>query len=102
MSDDERRAAVAECERRLHIMSALARALDDPQMVLGLLVSAADVDAARAALRVSLGVDEVQANAILDLQWRRAPKSERETIRADQDHLTQVLRDLQAGRTGPG
>jgi DNA gyrase subunit A len=82
MTDELRHA-----NERLRVLKALARALEEPHLVLDLLLDAQDPDEAASALQDRFGLDEVQAGAILDMQNRRLTKRDRERIRADVEEL---------------
>lgn len=81
-------------ESRLHVISALATALEDPVAVLGVLVGCADEDEATAALRERWGFDTVQASAVTDLQFRRAIGRQRVAVVRERDELVSLLADL--------
>jgi len=93
-SVEELREAVHECEQRLHIISAVDRALEDPVRVLAVIVDAENVEDATRSIRQELSLDEVQAAAILDLQWRRATRADRARAREMRDDLLRTLREL--------
>ena len=58
-------------EERAHVLRGYAKALDRLDEVIALIRAAASAEAARTGLQELLGVDEVQADAILNLQLRR-------------------------------
>jgi DNA gyrase subunit A len=94
VSVGELRKAVRDCERRLHYISALDRAVEDPVRAFALIVNSDTVEEARAAVQQEYGLDEDQATAILDLQWRRGPRAERAKMRAMRDDLLRHLEEL--------
>jgi DNA gyrase subunit A len=65
-------------EERAHILRGLVKALDALDDVIALIRRSPDVDAARAGLIELLQVDELQANAILEMQLRRLAALERQ------------------------
>ena len=78
---------LAEAEKRAHIYRGLAKALDALDEVIALIRRSPDVDEARTGLIELLDIDEVQANAILDMQLRRLAALERQKII---DELTKI------------
>ena len=76
---------------RLGILAALDEALRRHQELIPLIVGAADrAEAAHAVARV-LRVGEVEASAVLDLQWGRMTRAERQRIA---DERTRQEREL--------
>jgi DNA gyrase subunit A len=69
-----------EAEKRAHILRGLLKALDQIDQVIALIRRSATVDVARAGLIELLDIDEVQANAILDMQLRRLAALERQRL----------------------
>jgi len=69
-----------EAEARAHILRGYLKALDALDEVIALIRASATVDAARAGLIELLQIDEVQANAILEMQLRRLAALERQKI----------------------
>ena len=67
-------------EEQLHIYDGLARALAEPRRVLDIVPQAEDADRAAAALQEQLGLDPLQARAVMDLQFRRATVVDRRKI----------------------
>ena len=74
----------------------LRGALDQLDAVIELIRRSADVDAARAGLITLLDIDELQANAILDLQLRRLAALERQKIIDELADWEQTIADLEA------
>ncbi|MBZ5733304.1 hypothetical protein K8Z61_02240 [Nocardioides sp. TRM66260-LWL] len=72
---------------RVHIVEAIVRALDEPHLVLEMLLAAEDVDAACDAIETRFGFDRAQALAILDTQQRSLTTAERSRIRTHLDEL---------------
>jgi DNA gyrase subunit A len=71
---------LAEAERRAHVLRGLVKALDMLDEVIALIRRSPEVDDARVGLIELLEIDEIQANAILDMQLRRLAALERQKI----------------------
>ncbi|GAA3997257.1 DNA gyrase subunit A [Allokutzneria multivorans] len=69
-----------KAEERAHIWRGLVKALDMLDEVIALIRRSDTPDTARSGLIELLGVDEVQANAILEMQLRRLAALERQKI----------------------
>ncbi|BBF98798.1 MULTISPECIES: DNA gyrase subunit A [Pseudonocardia] len=69
-----------KAEERAHILRGLVKALDALDEVIALIRASATVDVARAGLIDLLDVDDIQAQAILDMQLRRLAALERQKI----------------------
>ena len=69
-----------EAEKRAHILRGLLKALDQIDEVIALIRRSSTVDVARVGLIELLDIDEVQANAILDMQLRRLAALERQRL----------------------
>ncbi|MCW1248665.1 DNA gyrase subunit A [Acaricomes phytoseiuli] len=76
-----------EAEARAHILRGLLKALDDLDNVIALIRRSPTVEEARSGLIDLLGIDEPQANAILDMQLRRLAALERQKIQDERDEL---------------
>src|SRR3954454_15225795 len=83
-------------EARAHILRGYALALDQLDAVIELIRRSSDVDEARAGLIALLGIDELQATAILDLQLRRLAALERQRIIDELAEIEQRIADLEA------
>ena len=86
---------LAEAERNAHIYRGLAKALDALDEVIALIRRSPDVDEARTGLMGLLEIDEVQAQAILDMQLRRLAALERQKIMDRLAELEIVIADLE-------
>jgi DNA gyrase subunit A len=73
-------AEIKATEQQLHIFEALAVACRDPRAVFDVIAASEDVEGARRELQQLFGLDEIQSNAVLDLQYRRATERERAVI----------------------
>jgi DNA gyrase subunit A len=71
---------LAEAEARAHILRGYLKALDALDEVIALIRRSPTVDEARGGLIGLLDIDELQANAILELQLRRLAALERQKI----------------------
>ena len=86
---------LAEAERRAHIFRGLGKALDALDDVIALIRRSPEVDDARQGLIELLDIDDVQANAILELQLRRLAALERQKIVDDLAELEVRIADLE-------
>ena len=82
---------LAEAERLAHIQRGYVKALDRLDEVIALIRRSPEVDDARQGLMELLEIDEVQANAILDMQLRRLAALERQKII---DRLAELEREI--------
>src|SRR5699024_10694610 len=71
---------LADTEARAHVYRGLVKALDMLDEVIALIRRSPTTDEARSGLITLLDIDEVQANAILDMQLRRLAALERQKI----------------------
>ncbi|MFQ6200797.1 DNA gyrase subunit A, partial [Streptomyces sp. NPDC000405] len=76
-----------KAEERAHILRGLLKALDAIDEVIALIRRSATVDVARTGLMGLLEIDEIQANAILEMQLRRLAALERQKIVQEHDEL---------------
>ncbi|RRD43436.1 DNA gyrase subunit A [Buchananella hordeovulneris] len=83
-----------EAEKRLHILEGYLKALDALDEVIALIRRSPTVDEARTGLMELLGVDEIQANAILELQLRRLAALERQKILEQHAELLARVEDM--------
>lgn len=83
-----------EAEKRLHILQGYLKALDALDEVIALIRRSPTVDEARTGLMDLLKVDEVQANAILELQLRRLAALERQKILDQHAELEAKVADM--------
>ncbi|MCD2186473.1 DNA gyrase subunit A [Actinomycetospora soli] len=84
-----------KAEERAHILRGLVKALDALDEVIALIRSSETVDVARTGLMELLEVDEIQAQAILDMQLRRLAALERQKIIDELAEIEETIRDLQ-------
>ncbi|MEI6250119.1 MAG: DNA gyrase subunit A [Actinomycetes bacterium] len=87
---------LAEKEKRAHILTGYLKALDALDEVIALIRRSATVDDARQGLMQLLEVDEIQANAILEMQLRRLAALERQKIIDEYDGIMAEIKELLA------
>ncbi|GAA3816851.1 DNA gyrase subunit A [Cellulomonas soli] len=80
-----------KAEEEIHVYRGYLKALDALDEVIALIRRSPDVDEARSGLMALLEVDEVQANAILNLQLRRLAALQRQEIMERHDALQQLI-----------
>ena len=85
---------LSEKEKRAHILRGYLKALDALDAVIALIRASANSDQAREGLMKLLEVDELQANAILDMQLRRLAALERQKITDEYDTLMSEIKEL--------
>jgi DNA gyrase subunit A len=83
-----------EAEARAHIFRGLAKALDALDEVIALIRRSPTVEEARAGLIKLLKIDELQANAILEMQLRRLAALERQKIMDELAALEEKIADF--------
>jgi DNA gyrase subunit A len=76
-----------EAEARAHILRGYLKALDALDAVIALIRASATVEVARSGLMKLLDIDELQANAILEMQLRRLAALERQRIQEQANEL---------------
>ena len=85
-----------KAEERAHILRAYLKALDALDEVIALIRRSQTVEDARAGLIALLEIDELQANAILEMQLRRLAALERQKIIDEYDELMTKIAGLTA------
>jgi len=83
-----------EREKRAHILQGYLKALDALDAVIALIRASRTPEEARTGLMKLLDVDEVQANAILDMQLRRIAALERQKINDEYEGLMAEIVEL--------
>ena len=78
---------LVEKEKRAHILKGYLKALDALDAVIALIRASKTPEEARTGLMKLLDVDEIQANAILDMQLRRIAALERQKINDEYEGL---------------
>jgi DNA gyrase subunit A len=84
-----------KANERAHILRGLVKALDALDEVIALIRASETVDDARAGLIELLDIDEIQAQAILDMQLRRLAALERRRIIDDLAKIEAEIADLE-------
>ncbi len=83
-----------KAKARAHILEGLLIALDNLDEVIRIIRSASDTDDARNKLMSRFGLDEVQAQAILDMQLRRLTALERSKVEEEMKQLQATIEYL--------
>src|SRR6476661_1393198 len=83
-----------QAEERIHILRGYLKALDALDEVIALIRASQTVEVARDGLIELLGIDEIQANAILNMQLRRLAALEREKLIEAHDELQAQIDDF--------
>ena len=92
---------LVEKEKRAHILQGYLKALDALDAVIALIRASTTPEEARTGLMKLLDVDEIQANAILDMQLRRIAALERQKINDEYDTLMSEIVELNAILVSP-
>ena len=87
---------LVEKEKRAHILKGYLKALDALDAVIALIRASKTPEEARTGLMKLLDVDELQANAILDMQLRRIAALERQKINDEHEELMADIVELNA------
>ncbi|MFC0864460.1 DNA gyrase subunit A [Sphaerimonospora cavernae] len=82
-----------KAEERAHILRGLLRALDRMDDVIALIRGSASAAEAQGGLMTLLDIDQVQAQAILDMQLRKLAALERQQIQDEYDGLMAQIAD---------
>ncbi|GAB2934599.1 DNA gyrase subunit A [Streptomyces mayteni] len=90
-----------KAEERAHILRGLLAALDAIDEVIALIRRSDTVEVARGGLMRLLSIDEIQANAILEMQLRRLAALERQKIIAEHDELQAKITEYNAILASP-
>jgi DNA gyrase subunit A len=83
-----------DAQARAHIYRGLVLALDQLDAVIALIRRSPSTDDAREGLKTLLEIDELQANAILDMQLRRLAALERQRIVDQLAEYERIIADL--------
>jgi DNA gyrase subunit A len=90
-----------EAQRRLHIVSALVKAIDQIDAVIALIRASESAAAAQQGLMDLLDIDEIQARAILDMQLRKLAALERQALIDEYDELIAEIAEYEAILASP-
>lgn len=83
IDDQERQHQVRDLQSRLHIFQGLVSVLGDPHAFVDVVIQGADMTDALRSLSASYGLSDIQAQAALDLQFRRLDQTSQSKIRAE-------------------
>ncbi len=92
---------MARAQERAHILEALLKALDVMDQVIATIRKSQTADTARNNLMTLLKIDEVQAQAILDMQLRRLAALERKKIDDEYKEKIKLIKYLQGLLASP-
>ncbi len=84
-----------KAQDRAHILAGLRIAISHLDAVIALIRASADVEAARNGLMEKFGLDQPQAQAILEMQLRRLAALERERIENEYQELQKTIKELE-------
>ncbi len=90
-----------KAQDRVHIVSALLKAIDQIDAVIALIRASESANTARQGLMELLEIDEVQATAILDLQLRRLAGLERQALIDEHEQLLAEIAEHEAILASP-
>jgi len=90
-----------KAEEEAHILRGLLKALDALDEVIALIRRSATVEVARDGLMQLLGIDELQAQAILNMQLRRLAALERQKLIDRHDELQAMIDEFNAILASP-
>ncbi|MEV4224820.1 DNA gyrase subunit A [Nonomuraea sp. NPDC049725] len=85
-----------KAEERAHILRALLKALDRLDEVIALIRASESASHAQQGLMGLLEIDEIQAQAILDMQLRKLAALERQAIQDEYEHLMEQIAEYNA------
>jgi DNA gyrase subunit A len=81
---------------REHVVSAVVRGISEWRRVLERVESSATPDEARQALMRAFGFTQVQAMAVMDMQFRRISRLDRERLEAELEEVRQEIEELES------
>ena len=84
-----------KAQERMHIVSALLKAIDRIDEVIALIRASASASEAQQSLITLLEIDEIQARAILDMQLRKLAALERQELINEHDELAAKIADYE-------
>lgn len=88
-------------EERLHILKALRIAIKNIDEIIRIIKRSQSVDDARQTLMAKYKLDEIQANAILEMPLRRLASLERQKIEDEYKEVSKTIEDLKALLASP-
>ena len=83
-----------KAEARVHILDGLLIALESIDAIIKLIRAAEDAETAKAGLIKKFNLDDLQANAILEMQLRRLTGLERDKIEKEHKELNKRIKEL--------
>lgn len=86
--------ALAAAERRLHIVEAVLLGVENWERVFRAAAAAADWKAAISAVSAAMQFDEIQATAVLDIQFRRVTQQDVQRLREELLELREEIATL--------
>ena len=86
---------LTKAQNRIHLLDGLLVALNNIDSIITLIRESQSVDNARSALMTWYKLDELQAQAILDMPLRRLAALEREKIENEHKELAKEIKSLQ-------
>ncbi len=86
---------LARARERAHILEGLLTALDNLDEVIDIIRRSRTTETARANLRKTFGLTEIQAQAILDMQLRRLSGLERRKIQDEYKEKVKLIKELE-------
>lgn len=92
---------LTRAKERAHILEGLLKALDNLDQAIAIIRRSQRAETARNNLMRELGVTEIQAQAILDMQLRRLAALERKKINEEHKEKVKLIADLEALLTSP-
>ena len=87
--------ALKRARERAHILEGLRIAISNLDAVIALIRASQDAEAARDGLMSRFGLDQPQAQAILDMQLRRIAALERERLEKEYQELQETIKGLE-------
>ena len=85
-----------KAEERAHILAGLVKALDNLDEVIALIRASENRDVAQKGLMANFGLDQIQANAILEMRLERLTRLERDKIVEERQRLLKEIEYLRA------
>ena len=88
---------LARLREREHILAGVIRAQDSWREVLEIIAASEDADDAVDRLRAELDLSQDQAITVVDVQFRRVTRQDRQRILAEQEDIRARVRALETG-----
>ncbi len=90
-----------KAQERMHIVAALLKAIDRIDEVIALIRGSESAAVAQTGLMALLDIDEIQAQAILDMQLRKLAALERQALVEERDELEAKIADYESILASP-